>query len=80
MDKLISKAKEHHENHLDENTPKWFAIYTHYKREKIAAKDLAKVRYSSTYLPIQTVTRRYVRKVKKVELPADQSLCFCENY
>jgi transcription antitermination factor NusG len=68
MNKLISKAKEHHENHLDDSIPKWFAVYTHYKREKIAAKELAKTGIE-VYLPIQTLTRRYVRKVKKVELP-----------
>jgi transcriptional antiterminator RfaH len=68
MSKLISNTAEHYENHLDMNTPKWFAIYTHYKREKIAAKELTKVGIQ-VYIPLQNVTRRYVRKVKKVELP-----------
>ena len=68
MSKLISNMTEHYENHLDENTPKWFAIYTPYKREKIAAKELAKFGIQ-VYLPLQTLTRRYVRKVKVVDLP-----------
>lgn len=69
MSKPIStKTKEQPENHLDENEAKWFAVYTHYKREKIATKqlDLAGIK---VYLPLQKLTRRYVRKVKKVELP-----------
>src|SRR5690606_37058317 len=49
-------------------TPKWFAVYTHYKREKMAAKMLDQSGVH-VYLPIQTVTRRYVRKIKKVDLP-----------
>lgn len=68
MSELISKTKEHHENHLDDFIPKWFAVYTHYKREKMAASHLEQSDVQ-LYLPIQTVTRRYVRKIKKVELP-----------
>ena len=68
MNKLISKKGEHYENHLDENIPKWFAVYTPYKREKIAAKELAKGGLE-VYLPVHTLTRQYVRKVKTVELP-----------
>ena len=68
MTEPISKTSGHHENHLDEQNPKWFAIYTHYKREKMAAKQLDQSGIA-VYLPIQKVTRRYVRKVKKVELP-----------
>jgi len=68
MNKLISPSTTHYENHLDEILPKWFAIYTPYKREKMAASELKKAGIQ-VYLPIQTVTRQYVRKVKKVELP-----------
>ena len=68
MSELISKTTGHPENHLDDLTPKWFAIYTHYKREKVAAKHLANSGIE-VYLPLQKVTRRYVRKVKKLELP-----------
>ncbi len=68
MNKLISKTEEHPENHLDNNSSKWFAVYTLYKREKMAAKQLSQSGFE-VYLPIQTVTRRYVKKVKKVDLP-----------
>lgn len=68
MGKLISTNTPHYENHLDENTPKWFAIYTPFKREKIAASELKKSGIQ-IYLPIHTVTRQYVRKTKKVDLP-----------
>ena len=68
MSKPISNNEENYENHLDDRIPKWFAVYTYYKREKIAAKQL-KQSNIKVYLPIHTVIRRYVRKVKKVELP-----------
>jgi transcription antitermination factor NusG len=68
MSGLISKTKGHHENHLDDRIPKWFAVYTHYQREKMTAAPLGQSGVQ-VYLPIQTVTRRNVRKVKKVELP-----------
>lgn len=56
------------ENHLDELEPRWFAVYTKYKREKIVLKRLQE-QGIQTYLPIQKLTRRYERKVKTVELP-----------
>lgn len=68
MNKLISPNNLHYENHLDEKIPKWFAIYTPFKREKIAARDLAKSGIK-VYLPIHTVTRHYTKKTKKVDLP-----------
>lgn len=68
MNKLISGKIDEYENHLDDTIPKWFAVYTHYKREKIAAAQLHKSGIQ-IYCPIRVVTRQYVRKVKKVELP-----------
>ncbi len=65
---ISTKIKELPENHLDNYISKWFAVYTHYKREKIAAKQL-KSSGIQVYLPLQVLTRRYSRKVKKVELP-----------
>lgn len=56
------------ENHLDEFEPRWFAVYTRYKREKLVHKRLQE-RGIQAYLPIQRLTRRYERKVKMVELP-----------
>ncbi len=68
MNELVSKRTEYPENHLDDLQAKWFAVYTHYKREKVVAKYL-KQSGIQQYLPLQFVTRRYARKIKKVELP-----------
>jgi len=56
------------ENHLNLNEPKWFAIYTKYKREKTVQRDL-NLKGIETFLPIQKVVRVYTRKRKVVELP-----------
>lgn len=56
------------ENHLSEHEPKWFAVYTKYKREKIVHKQL-KEKGIESFLPLQKVTRYYTRKIKHVELP-----------
>jgi transcription antitermination factor NusG len=56
------------ENHLDESEPRWFAVYTKYKREKLVEKRLHEQGIQA-YLPIQRLTRKYERKVKTVELP-----------
>ena len=57
-----------YENHLHETIPKWFAVYTRYKREKLVHKFLEKKGIKS-YLPINKVVRKWDRKVKNVELP-----------
>lgn len=57
-----------YENHLHPTTSRWFAVYTNYKREKIVKKALD-AKGIEVYLPLQKKTRRYVRKVKHVELP-----------
>lgn len=63
------KAKEQRiENHLHEREARWFAIYTRFKREKLVLRQLA-AKGVKTYLPLQSFTRRYTRKVKQVELP-----------
>jgi len=56
------------ENHLDNLEAKWFAVYTSHRREKIATRYLTN-QGIQTYLPIQKHTRKYVRKIKVVELP-----------
>ena len=56
------------ENHLHETESRWFAVYTNYKREKLVEKMLTQ-KGIDCYLPIQKVTRRYVRKVRTLELP-----------
>lgn len=64
----MAKKESYKENHLDAEVPKWFAVYTRYKGEKMAFRQLAK-KGVSAYLPLQKHTRRYTRKVKEVELP-----------
>ena len=59
---------KHSENHLDEIQPRWFAVYTRYKREKLVQQRLLD-KGIQAYLPLRRVTRRYERKVKAVELP-----------
>lgn len=75
MSKLILTTAKHIENHLDEKTSKWFAVYTHFKREKACAKELKNFGIN-VYLPIQSVTRRYTRKVKKLYLPLIPNYAF----
>lgn len=61
-------ADRNNENHLDEVAPRWFAVCTKYKREKVVQKRLQE-QGIQTYLPLQHFTRRYERKVRVVELP-----------
>lgn len=56
------------ENHLDNNKPKWFAVYTRYKREKLVDKAL-KQKGIECYLPLQKVYRQWERKKRVVQLP-----------
>ncbi len=65
---IARNKKADFENHLHPSEERWFAVYTSYKREKIAFKDLT-ANGIEAYLPLQHHTRRYVRKVKEVELP-----------
>ena len=65
---ITIKKRADFENHLHATEARWFAVYTSYKREKIAFKDLT-ANGIEAYLPLQNYTRRYVRKVKEVELP-----------
>ncbi len=53
---------------LDEEERRWFAVYTKYKREKIVLKHLTE-RGIEAYLPVQSYTRRYTRKIRHVEIP-----------
>ncbi|MCB0517444.1 MAG: UpxY family transcription antiterminator [Lewinellaceae bacterium] len=56
------------ENHLDEVVPKWFAVYTRYKSEKVVQNLLGKKEIEN-YLPLQRITRRYTRKIKTHNIP-----------
>ena len=55
-------------NQLHPTEARWFAVYTEYKREKLVAKRL-QAKGIEVYLPLQKLTRRYERKVRRVELP-----------
>lgn len=55
-------------NQLDDTEPRWFAIYTMAKREKLVARRLAE-RGIEAYVPLQHLTRYYTRKIRHVELP-----------
>ncbi|MEY4905629.1 MAG: hypothetical protein RLZZ292_3444 [Bacteroidota bacterium] len=63
------------ENHMSDDTPRWFAVRTRFRDEKVALKMLTKYGVH-TYLPIQTVTRRYGKKVRHVEMPLINSFVF----
>ena len=60
--------KEKHINQLHQSEPRWFAIYTSFKREKIVDRMLSQ-KGIEAYLPIQKKTRLYGRKRRLVELP-----------
>jgi len=55
-------------NQLDEVEARWFAVYTKFKREKQVQKQLRE-RGIEVYLPLQSYTRKYQRKIKHVEIP-----------
>lgn len=62
-------------NHLDSTEKRWFAIYTKYKCEKFVSALLDKKKIVS-YVPLQTVVKKYQRKVKKYELPLINNYVF----
>lgn len=66
--RMNAAPQAEYENHLDEKEARWFAVYTKYKREKLVRQRLEE-KGIHCYLPLQRLTRRYVRKVKQVELP-----------
>ena len=57
-----------YESQLNDRQALWFAVYVRYKREKLIYQRLVD-KGVKTYLPLQTFTRHYTRKVKVVELP-----------
>jgi transcription antitermination factor NusG len=63
------------ENHLDAKEPRWFAIRTRFKSEKLAYKQL-NMKEVEAYLPIRSMTRKYNRKLRKVEMPLINSFVF----
>ncbi|MDZ7877839.1 MAG: UpxY family transcription antiterminator [Saprospiraceae bacterium] len=63
------------ENHLSAEIPRWFAVRTRFRDEKVALKMLTNYGVH-TYLPIQNLTRRYGKKIRQVELPLINSFVF----
>jgi transcription antitermination factor NusG len=63
------------EIHVHETEPRWFAVRTRFRDEKVALKMLTSYNIDA-YLPIKTVTRRYNKKVRHVELPLINSFVF----
>jgi transcriptional antiterminator RfaH len=66
--KTQQQEKPSFTNHLDATEPRWFAVYTGFRKEKAAQVLLDKKRVHS-YLPMQTYRRQYERKVKFVDIP-----------
>lgn len=55
-------------NQLSGTEAKWFAIYTKYKCEKYVADQLSK-KGIEAYVPVITRIKRYIRKIKKYDVP-----------
>ncbi len=64
----VKTANTGYENHLDPEVPRWFAVYTRSKSEKVV-KQLLDAKGIENYLPLLNVTRRYTRKIKQLQLP-----------
>lgn len=54
--------------HLHETDPRWFAIHTRSKSEKLVQRQLLK-KGIHAYVPLQRLMRRYVRSTRMVEIP-----------
>lgn len=68
-------TQSNYENHLSETEPRWFAVRTRFKSEKVALKQLLSYQINA-YLPIKTLTRRYSKKIRHVEMPLINSFVF----
>lgn len=73
----VQKKVQEPVNQLDEQTPRWFALYTMAKREKMVAGRLAQ-KGITCYLPLLHHTRYYTRKIKQVELPLIRGYVFVQ--
>ena len=72
---MVASPLKANENHLNETKPRWFAVRTRFRDEKVAVKMLTNCGIT-TYLPIQKLIRRYGKKVRHVELPLINSFVF----
>lgn len=66
----MNRKNEHTDpiNHLEDDIPKWFAIFTKYKCEKYVVDKLLK-KGITAYIPLLSVVKRYTRKTKHLKLP-----------
>lgn len=55
-------------NHLHESEPRWFAVHTRSKSEKLVQRQLTK-KGIHAYVPVQRLMRRYTRSSRIVEKP-----------
>lgn len=55
-------------NHLHESEPRWFAVHTRSKSEKLVQRQLTK-KGIHAYVPVQRLMRRYTRSSRMVEKP-----------
>lgn len=53
---------------LREKESRWFAVYLKYKREKLV-RDRLIGKDIEVYLPLKKFVRRYLRKIREVEIP-----------
>lgn len=67
MGEIISR-KGTYEVQLDNEKPKWFAVRTKYRAEKVVQKQF-EIKEIDSFLPILKLTRLYKKKKKKVDLP-----------
>jgi transcription antitermination factor NusG len=72
---MATAQSKPNENHMSPDTARWFAVRTRFRDEKVAFKMLTTYDIHA-YLPIQTVTRRYGKKVRYVEMPLINSFVF----
>ncbi len=63
------------ENHLNDIIPRWFAVRTKFKSEKVALHQL-ELNKINAYLPIRQVMRMHSRKKQMVDLPLINSYVF----
>lgn len=61
--------------HLNQEAPRWYAIYTKFKSEKFVASNLEK-KGIVAYVPLIEKTKRYQRKIKKYQIPLINSYVF----
>ncbi|MBK8721450.1 MAG: UpxY family transcription antiterminator [Saprospiraceae bacterium] len=73
----MDRQKGTYEVQLDVSEPRWFAVRTKFRAEKVVFKQFEHKGIHS-FLPLLSLTRRYKRKIKKVEMPLIPSYIFVQ--